>query len=432
MDSHWIHVFVGDAHLDSVLPQLDIEELRLCVNTSPDSSTNHVNESNSILHEQTTILTGRWDNHQSKIVRFHETVEAKLHSGRQSSKSEIRLLFVLLAILNDFDSTESVLGTGEVVIPTASGAQLQTILLQSTTQSFTAQLNVSVSFPPELVKAAANDSPPIKSSPAPTATITTRPMTATITVAAPNSIHTIPPNSSSRPPPLPRSRGQSPAATQKTLSRLSTPSTSPGGPLSLPIHTTTPSMVTVSSQHITPGIAVKERRRDTADRGLSKFDAYIAEKRKADNEVLIKAMERERQAESKSKKIRDKAAENARIRAAALSERAAAIKESILRGDTGINNKSTTLSANTTIDSETNTLGSVFNPLSHRISVDTSQVARRREAEQVTLVKAMERDRQAEERRNKLRAEIAEKAKKRTTEALEKAAAIKAVARQVC
>ena len=129
--------------------------------------------------------------------------------------------------------------------------------------------------------------------------------------------------------------------------------------------------------------------------------------------------------------MRDKAAENARIRAAALSARAAAIKESILRGDTGITIRST-VSANTTIDSETSAFISASNVSSHRNSVDTSQLARRREAEQETLVKAMERDRQAEERRCKIRAEIAEKARKRTAEAVGKAAAIKAVARQVC
>ena len=433
LSHYWIHVFVGDANLGTLLPKItaDIQELQLYVNTTSDSTTH--DESSST----TTVLVGRWDNPQSRIVRFHETVEAKLHSGvEHSTNSEIRLSFALKAVLNDFDSTESsLLGTGEVVIPTASGAQLQTIFIKSTTQSGTAQLNVSVSFPPELVKAANAIIPPLlDSSHAPTEIDMIRPATATITAAAanPNSIHTILPNNSSNRPPLPQSRGLSPAASQKTLSRLTKPSPSPG-PGYLRIHAITPSTVTVSSQHTTPpaGMAVRERRRETAaDRGLSKFDAYIAEKRKTDNEVLTNAMERERQAENKTKKIRDKSAENARIRAAALSERADAIKESILRGETGINTRST-MSANTTIGSETNAFGSASNLSSHRTSLDTSQLARRREAEQVTLVKAMERERQAEERRCKIRTEIAEKAKKRTAEALEKAAAIKAVARQV-
>ena len=80
--SDWIHVFVGDAHLESMLPNVDIEELRLCVNTSPDIGTNPVHQSNSNVHEQTTILVGRWDNPQSRIVRFHETVEAKIRHRR--------------------------------------------------------------------------------------------------------------------------------------------------------------------------------------------------------------------------------------------------------------------------------------------------------------------------------------------------------------
>jgi len=142
VENREIHVFVGDAVLEA-LPSYEVEALMLAVASS-----------NSAKQYR---LLGRWERDGSernaRLVRFHDTVEAKLTRPGHGASTELRLTFALSAVLADEDGTEKLVGTGECFLPTSSGPlQLKTVdLVSRGGGTLMAQLNVSVSFPPEVV-----------------------------------------------------------------------------------------------------------------------------------------------------------------------------------------------------------------------------------------------------------------------------------------